>query len=69
MRISIYRLQQSTVSMAVRMRTYLGEVKLLSYGRKTAVMRQQPGDIGECYNAPPGTAKTRKCVGDQMITL
>ena len=50
-------------------RTYLDEAKLLSYGKKVAVMRQQPGDISECYNALPGAAKTHKCAGDQMITL
>jgi hypothetical protein len=55
--------------MAVRIRTYLDEAKLLSYGKKVAVMRQRMGDIGECYSALPGAAKTHKCAGDQMITL
>ena len=38
MRINIHRLQRSAVSMAVRIRTYLDEAKLLSYGKKVATI-------------------------------
>ena len=69
MRINIHRCPPDAYISAVRVRTYLDEAKLLSYGKKVAVMRQQPGDISECYNALPGAAKTHKCAGDQMITL
>ena len=69
MRITIHHCSRGDIGMAVRIRTYLDEAKLLSYGKKVAVMRQHSGDIGLCYSALPGAAKTHKCAGDQMITL
>ena len=69
MRIDIHHCACGGGSMAVRIRTYLDEAKLLSYGKKVAVMRQCPGDISEGCSALPGAAKTHKCAGDQRITL
>lgn len=69
MRINIHRCPPDAYITAVRVRTYLDEAKLLSYGKKVAVMRQRMGDIGLCCSALPGATKTHKCAGDQMITL
>jgi hypothetical protein len=47
MRINIHRCPPDAYITAVRIRTYLDEAKLLSYGKKVAVMRQRMGDIGD----------------------
>lgn len=46
MRINIHRCPPDAYITEVRVRTYLDEAKLLSYGKKVAVMRQRMGDIG-----------------------
>lgn len=46
MRINIHRCPPDAYITAVRVRTYLDEAKLLSYGKKVAVMTQRMGDIG-----------------------
>ena len=46
MRINIHHGSSVARILAVRIRTYLDEAKLLSYGKKVAVMRQRMGDIG-----------------------
>jgi hypothetical protein len=69
MRINIHRCPPDAYITAVRVRTYLDEAKLLSYGKKVAVTRQRSGVIDKRHSALPGAAKTHKCAGDQMITL
>lgn len=69
MRINIHRCPPDAYITAVRVRTYLDEAKLLSYGKKVAVTRQRSGVIDKRHSALQGAAKTHKCAGDQMITL
>ena len=69
MRINIHRCSPDAYITAVRVRTYLDEAKLLSYGKKVAVTRQRSGVIDKRHSALQGAAKTHKCAGDQRITL
>ncbi|MCA1976741.1 MAG: hypothetical protein LDL20_07110, partial [Klebsiella quasipneumoniae] len=68
-RINIHHGSSVARILAVRIRTYLDEAKLLSYGKKVAVTRQRSGVIDKRHSALPGAAKTHKCAGDQRITL
>ena len=69
MRINIHRCPPDAYITAVRVRTYLDEAKLLSYGKKVAVTGLRSCVIDNRHSALPGATNTHKCAGDQMITL